>query len=158
LATGEPGGYAALYDRLGRSMMRVARMMLHSSAEAEDVVQDVFVELVRHRDRLGQVQDLDAYIFAMLRNQVLRRLKRQQIEQLHLQQFTPARVEKPADFLPDELEIAMKSLPTEQREVVALKIDGELTFAQMGEILNVSLNTAASRYRYALEKLRRILE
>jgi RNA polymerase sigma-70 factor (ECF subfamily) len=158
LATGEPGGYAALYDRLGRSMLHVARMMLHSSAEAEDAVQDVFVELVRHRDRLGQVQDLDAYIFAMLRHAVVRRLKRQETERLRLQQFTLASVNEPADFMPDELEKAVKSLPAEQRGVIALKIDGELTFAQIGEILNVSPNTAASRYRYALEKLRRILE
>src|SRR5580704_11802074 len=96
LATGEPEGYAVLYDRLGRSMVRVARMMLHSSAEAEDAVQDVFVELVRHRDRVGQVQDLDAYIFAMLRHAVMRRIKREQSEQRHLQQFTPVSVEKPS--------------------------------------------------------------
>ena len=45
-------------------------------------------------------------------------------------------------------------LPQEQREVVALKIDGGLTFAEIGEALSISANTAASRYRYALEKLR----
>lgn len=70
LAAGRPEDYALLYDRLGRSLLRVARAMLKSSSEAEDAVQDVFVELVRHRQRLAQVQDLDAYIFAMLRHAV----------------------------------------------------------------------------------------
>jgi RNA polymerase sigma-70 factor (ECF subfamily) len=60
--------------------------------------------------------------------------------------------------LPDELEEALKSLPPEQREVITLKVDGGLTFAQIAEILKVNANTAASRYRYALEKLRRVLE
>jgi RNA polymerase sigma-70 factor (ECF subfamily) len=49
-------------------------------------------------------------------------------------------------------------LPPKQREVIAMKIDGELTFAEIGAVLGVSANTAASRYRYALEKLRRSLE
>ncbi len=53
---------------------------------------------------------------------------------------------------------AIRLLPDEQREVVALKIDGELTFAQIAQIMGVSINTAASRYRYALQKLRTLLE
>ena len=42
--------------------------------------------------------------------------------------------------------------------MVALKIDGELTFAQIAQVIGVSINTAASRYRYALQKLRTSLE
>ena len=52
----------------------------------------------------------------------------------------------------------MKPLPDAQREVLALKIDGGLTFAEIGEALDVSANTVASRYRYALDKLRQVLE
>jgi RNA polymerase sigma-70 factor (ECF subfamily) len=52
------------------------------------------------------------------------------------------------------LERALGVLPREQREVVALKIDGELTFAQISQATGLSINTVASRYRYALEKLR----
>jgi RNA polymerase sigma-70 factor (ECF subfamily) len=76
LATGQPESYASLYDRLGPSMLRVARMMLRHSADAEDAVQDVFVDLAKHRDRLIHVRDLDAYVFAMLRNAVARRILR----------------------------------------------------------------------------------
>jgi RNA polymerase sigma-70 factor (ECF subfamily) len=158
LATGEPEGYAALYDRLGRSMLRVARTMLHSSSDAEDAVQDVFVELVRHRDRLAQVRDLDAYLFAMLRNAVLRRIERQRTEQQRVRQIRPTSVKTQADYSADELASALDSLPPEQREVIALKVDGGLTFAQIAAILDVNPNTAASRYRYALEKLRQVLE
>ncbi|MGY8716457.1 MAG: RNA polymerase sigma factor, partial [Verrucomicrobiia bacterium] len=48
-------------------------------------------------------------------------------------------------------------LPSEQREVVVLKVWGGLTFAQIAEQLDLSANTAASRYRYALTKLREAL-
>jgi RNA polymerase sigma-70 factor (ECF subfamily) len=164
LARGESQAYQILYDRLGRAMMRVAGAILGDMAEAEDAVQDVFVELVRGRERLGRVVDLDAYVFAMLRHAALRRLDRRQRERRHLRQMGPAEAEKLDDGLGglggvgDELEAGLRSLPAEQREVVALKVDGGLTFAQIAAILNVSPNTAASRYRYALEKLRKALE
>ena len=48
---------------------------------------------------------------------------------------------------------ALRRLPSEQSEVVVLKIWEEMTFAQIGTILDISANTAASRYRYAMEKL-----
>ena len=54
----------------------------------------------------------------------------------------------------EALERALARLPVEQREVVALKVDGELTFAEIGAVMGISPNTAASRYRYALGKLR----
>jgi RNA polymerase sigma-70 factor (ECF subfamily) len=158
LASGKPEEYAALYDRLSRAMLRVAGVMLRGSGEAEDVVQDVFVELVRRRDRLGQVRDLDAYVFAMLRNAVGRRVRGQQREQHHLRRIVPATANEKSLGSPDELTEALSSLPAPQREVIALKVDGGLTFAQIAEILNLNPNTAASRYRYALEKLRRVLE
>jgi RNA polymerase sigma-70 factor (ECF subfamily) len=58
----------------------------------------------------------------------------------------------------ERLQRALAALPTEEREVIALKIDGGLTFAEIAEVLGVSSNTAASRYRYALEKLRDALK
>jgi RNA polymerase sigma-70 factor (ECF subfamily) len=158
LATGRPQGYADLYDRLGLSLLRVARVILRSSGEAEDAVQDVFVQLARQREKLARVQDLDAYVFAMLRHGVTRRIQRQRKELHHLKRLTQAAAEVAPAGLPDGLEQALNSLPPEQREVIALKVDGGLTFAQVAEILQVNPNTAASRYRYALEKLRRALE
>ena len=65
---------------------------------------------------------------------------------------------KPDDPRSERLEKALRALPDGQRKVIALKIDGELTFAQIGQVMGVSINTAASRYRYALEKLRASLQ
>ena len=50
---------------------------------------------------------------------------------------------------------SLKLLPAEQREVVVLKVWGDLTFDEIGEQLSVSPNTAASRWRYAMEALRK---
>ena len=48
----------------------------------------------------------------------------------------------------------MKQLRADERELIALKIDGELTFAQIATVLEINANTAASRYRYAIARLR----
>jgi RNA polymerase sigma-70 factor (ECF subfamily) len=56
------------------------------------------------------------------------------------------------------LELELKKLPAKFSEVIIMKVWGNHTFAEVGEILGVSLNTVASRYRYGLERLRKALE
>ena len=51
----------------------------------------------------------------------------------------------------------MRTLPTKFSEVISMKLWGERTFAEIGEALEISLNTAASRYRYGIEALRKQL-
>ena len=56
-----------------------------------------------------------------------------------------------------EIEQALRSLPVEQREVVHMKVYEQMTFQQIADELAISINTAASRYRYAMDKLRLLL-
>jgi len=56
LAAGDPAAFAALYDRLGARLYATAHTLTGSAAEAEDIVQDLFVELATHRHRLNEVQ------------------------------------------------------------------------------------------------------
>ncbi|MFM7041248.1 MAG: RNA polymerase sigma factor, partial [Planctomycetaceae bacterium] len=80
LAAGNREAFAALYDRLGTRMFATARTMLDSTAEAEDVVHDLFVDLARFRNRLASVSDLDGYLFTMLRHAVGRRIRRRSLD------------------------------------------------------------------------------
>jgi len=159
LAEGDPAAFAALYDRLSLGLFNTARALI-SAADAEDIVHDLFVELARSRQRLAGVVDLEAYVFTMLRHAVSRRRRRSTIDRKALGRIAGERLrgggagESPPRLPDDELAVAVAALPTEQREVLALKIDGGLTFAEIAAVMHTSLNTAASRYRYALEKLR----
>jgi RNA polymerase sigma-70 factor (ECF subfamily) len=163
LAAGDPEAFAAVYDRLALRLLGAARTMTGSAAEAEDVVQDLFVELARGRARLAAVADLEAYVFTMLRNAVRRRGRRAALDRRAVLAIAAGReasgaFAEPAAELPDDaLAAAVAALPDAQREVVALKIDAGLTFAEIAAVTGTSLNTAASRYRYALEKLRTAL-
>jgi RNA polymerase sigma-70 factor (ECF subfamily) len=162
LSEGREEAFTALYDRVGPVLFRVAYARLGSRADAEDAVQEVFVGLVRARRKLAEVEDLRAYLFAALRRAAAKiagsRPAARPMSPLDL-----AAVAGPQPRAPDlersvRLERALQSLPPEQRELVALKVDAGLTFAEIAALLDVSPNTAASRYRYALEKLRAALE
>ena len=161
LAAGDPRAFAELYDRFGRRLYRAALRMLDRPEDAEDAVQDVFTALVRSHKQLTGIRDLTAYLFAALRNAAGRSAERRSRQPVTSDSVTDAaETESPRNDNPhsNRLTQALRALPTEQREVVALKIDGELTFAQIAELLGISINTAASRYRYALEKLRASLQ
>lgn len=162
LAAGDPAAFAALYDRLGPRLYATARTLTGSAAEAEDIVQDLFVELATHRHRLHEVNDLEAYLFTSLRHAVSRRWRRHDVHRRVLKKLArDHRHDVPAaepETVPDEsLAAAIEKLPEAQREVLALKIDGGLTFAEIARVTSTSLNTAASRYRYALSRLRQHL-
>ena len=162
LAAGDERAFAAMYDRFGRRLYRAAWGMLGRREDAEDVVQDVLVAMVRSRRKLTHVRDLTAYLFTALRRAAARcaaRRTRQPLNSQAAASEATANVDRPGGCSPlcERLERSLRALPLEQREVIALKIDGELTFAEIGEVLGVSMNTAASRYRYALEKLRTAL-
>jgi RNA polymerase sigma-70 factor, ECF subfamily len=159
IAAGDEQAFAALYDQFAGRLVRAAFGMLGRREDAEDAVQEVFWTVSRSRKCLVGVQDMTAYLFASLRRAVARCAKRRA--------FAKRDCDVVIDELPalnagqdlsggygNQLECALASLPMRQRQVVVLKIDGDLTFAQIAEVLGVSINTASSRYRYALQKLR----
>lgn len=163
LAAGRAEAFEELYDRFGSRLYRAAWGMLGHPEDAEDAVQDVFAAVARSRRRLAKVDDLTAYLFAALRRaagRLAERRARQPAFSEEAVREARERCDRPESSYPhsDRLQRALQALPAEQREVIAMKIDGELTFAQIAQIMKTSANTAASRYRYALEKLRGSLE
>lgn len=171
LAKGEEAAYAEVYDLFGPRLYRCAARILGSRGEAEDVVQELFVSLVRSRAHLLNVESLPAYLFVSLRRLTARAAeKRRREPRLHseLQEGiglserahdgrTGAEQDRGIGELREHLDAALRRLPADQREVIVMKMDGDLTFAEIALVLEISPNTAASRYRYGLEKLRLLL-
>ena len=158
-ASGYTEAIEALYDQFGQRLYRTAWGMLGRQEDAEDAVQEVFVALVRYQVKLEEVEDMTAYLFTALRRAAARlaksRAKKPTASDDVVRQLADRSDHDDTSAIHGErLERALGALPREQREVVALKIDGELTFAQISQATGVSLNTVASRYRYALGKLR----
>jgi RNA polymerase sigma-70 factor (ECF subfamily) len=149
---------ADLYEQYGPRLYRYALLILADAAGAEDVVHDAFCRLAEALQRQADVVTLP-YLTTIVRNECYSRLRRRRRSPVVAAE--PLLEPAAADAHEDErllLEHALRTLPPEQREVVYLKVYEGLTFQEIGERCGISLNTAASRYRYALEALRRLLE
>lgn len=156
LAAGDHGAFERLYDRLGARLYAAARRLVDRSEGAEDLVQEVFVSLARARSSLVGVRDLDGYVFTILRNAAgrRRRLEALQRSAAAIAARTIPSASPPPRHADDALAAAVARLPVSQREVLALRIDGGLSFAEIATTLGLSINTVASRYRYAVSRLR----
>lgn len=158
LAFGHEAAFSELYERFGARLFRTALGLVGRREDAEDCVQELFVALVRSRDRLAEVRDLSAYLFAALRRLAVRRVAGRAMAPVPLSDEPVEVADSPDDPRAEALGRALQCLPAEQRAVIALKMQGELTFNEIARVLEISPNTAASRYRYALEKLRERLQ
>jgi RNA polymerase sigma-70 factor, ECF subfamily len=146
-----------LRENGGRYLL-YARQQTRTESDAEDVLQDAIVEAWQRAGRMPA----DALVFATIRRRAIdlarsadRRAIREEDHQPEAPWFVQDVENRETQRL---LELAVTALPDTYREVVSLKIWGGLTFQQIAELTEVPLNTAASRYRYALEELRQNLK
>lgn len=147
------GGWCErLYEREAAKLILYGRALGLSHSEAEDVLQETFLALLELREAPEEPMH---YALRAFRNRVMN-FKRSLWRRI-TREFESIRwFEKGAGET--RLERAamhcLGKLPGEQREVIVLKIWNELTFEQIGGMLEVSPNTVAGRYRYGMQKLR----
>jgi len=154
--------WRACFEQLAPKLLLYARQWVQSAADAEDVVQNAFVRFWRRQP--SAAAEHYPLLFAAVRTSAIDFLRSQD---RRLRRENDDRVEVLRDEAPcfdsglenrehaEAIGAALERLPQAQREVVVLKIWGDLTFAQIAQNLDESINTIASRYRYALEALRR---
>ena len=156
-----PGHLADVYDAHAPRLYRYALMILADPSNAEDAVQQTFAKLASMGPRISQLASLDSYLRTAVRNECYRILSRARARrQIHKQSFLTLRTTAQTKNNKDQhqvVEHVLRSLPAQQREIIHLKLYEDMTFQQIGQTLDLSINTVASRYRYALEKLRRLL-
>jgi len=158
--------FLAIYERYKRDVLTLASALLGRRDGAEDVLHDVFVSLaegLRHRQ---PPKNLKGYLLTAAANRVRDRFRKGKRGPGPLDEAVTLAASAPGNpaALAAESEQAehlwkcVLSLPDEQRDVVAFKIYGGLTFREVAERTSSSINTVQSRYRYALEKLRQMLQ
>jgi len=142
-----------LYDQYGASLYRYAVMLLADPVAAEDVIQQVFTRLLA---RPREIDKDEHYLRRAVRNECYSSLRMRATTALESTLLEPVT----ADARMEErmsLEAAIRELPIDQREVVHLHVFEGRTFQEIADIAGESINTVASRYRYALEKLKQAL-
>jgi RNA polymerase sigma-70 factor (ECF subfamily) len=148
----------ALYDRHAAGLYRYAVMILADRDAAGDALQQVFTRLVDRRDR----PEIEAnYLRRAIRNECFsmlrdRRRRPQAADSHEILESMSARGDMPEERL--AIQASLMALRADQREVVHLKIFEGLTLQEIADVTGESINTIASRYRYALEKMRALLD
>jgi RNA polymerase sigma-70 factor, ECF subfamily len=148
-----------LYDAYGASLYRYALMILASREGAEEVIQQVFAALLDSGRR--RIDDEERYLRRAVRNACYSALRHQKIRRGPAVDEALLEVAAEAAPVSEEDRIALaeaiRELPPDQREVIHLHIFEGRTFKDVAEMTGEPLNTIASRYRYALEKLKATL-
>lgn len=142
-------------ERHGAALVLYARQWSASAADAEDAMQAGFLKFWRTRHR---AKDEVAYLYACVRGAAMdqsRSQRRRIVRESNLttpesSPFEPALEQAERNAA---IEAALADLPADQREIVVMRLWGGLTFAQIGQALDIPFPTAASRYRYALQRL-----
>ncbi len=168
LAAGDDHALAEIFDHLAQAVYGAARRVLGEGAAAQDVVQDVFVELWRHPDRYDpSAGTLAAYLVVAARHRAvdlirseLRRLARQERHY----RLTPGPLQpSPSDQVAasdtaEAVRAAVQLLPEGQRQVVELAYFQGLSYREVAQATGIPEGTAKSRLRLALAKLEGVLD
>jgi len=160
------GAFLRIYERYKSDVLTLAAALLGHRDGAEDVLHDVFVSLAEGLPRRQPPVNLKGYLLTSAANRVRDTYRRARREPGALDEAVPVadpKADDPAALVAEgerarHLWNSVLSLPEEQRDVVAFKIYGGLTFKEVAERTRAPMNTVQSRYRYALEKLRQMLQ
>ncbi len=153
-----------LYDEHATALFAFLLNFTRSEDDTREVLQEVFVKLARQPRLTAAAQDERGFLIVLAHNSAVDLMRRRGTRGRYHQQFGDQENSafSPATD-PDQAAVraalsgALGELPPEQRAVVHLKLWEGMTFAQIAEALNIPSNTAASRYRYGLDKLRELL-
>ncbi len=152
---------AQLYDLTAPRLLRYAQALTRNQEDAEDALQAAMVRMTLRPGALAKANFPWPYFLKVVRNEALKILRKKRATS-SLANDTQLGVTD--ECVLDQQEInhqirkAVSKLPPAQGEVVVLKIWEGMTFLEISEVLGESPNTAASRYRYALEKLSHLLQ
>lgn len=150
-----------LYDEHARMLHAFLLNLTRSEADTKDILQELFIKLARQPGLLQGLRDEKAFLLRLAHNQAIDLMRRNASKGRVVEELTEASTglfqdaaDPDANAFRKELSLALGELPPDQRAVVHLKLWAGLTFEEIAEALELSPNTAASRYRYGLDKLR----
>ena len=162
---GRNGALRQIYDKYKVELLKLSVVLTGDVNMAEDVVHDVFVSFAQSAERFGLTGSLKNYLITSVINRVrnYRRDKNRHSEagiegadQVTSSDRGPYQWSVLSERL-RLLSLALQELPYEQREVISLRMEMDMTFRRIATLQGTSVNTVKGRYRYAMARLRSLL-
>jgi len=162
---GDRDALRRIYEKYKNDLLKLAIALVTDVNVAEDVVQDVFVSLAESANRIRARGNLRRYLMTCVANRIRNRRRdrrRHEAADTDEADCVACASGRPEEWaiLSEELASlsdALARIPYEQREVVSLHMQGDMTFRQIARLQNASINTVQGRYRYGMNRLRFLL-
>lgn len=161
LRQGDEAAFDSIFREWYPSLVRSAESIVRSRAVAEEVVQDVMLELWRRRESLAKDSSPQAYLFQSTRNRALNHIRHERVEQKsepELIRQTEMSASAHSQLVEEEIEAALKTavseLPDRCREVFELSRTHGLKYAEIATTLGISVKTVEAQMGKALRTLR----
>lgn len=159
---------AALVDEYSAALYRVAYSVMRNSAEAEDAVQEAFLRVLKHRDKLSEIRDLRVWLVRITWNVVLDKKRRSKTRPENDDIADYARVLPSSERRADDEIISSQEharilglidrLPAKERQALLLSAIDELTTAQIAAVLKTTESSVRSRIFRARRELSALLD
>ena len=163
-AAGDAGAFETLYGRHRLKLYRYLLRRLRDNALADELFQDVWQRVIAARAGWAPDAGFATWLYTIAHHRLgdhWRALKHRPPapEDADLRTARLADPDTPERVLSEferrrELQLALDALPEEQREVLLLRLEQELTLEEIGDVTGVGRETVKSRLRYAMDKLR----
>lgn len=162
---GRDGALRQIYDKYKVELLKLSVVLIGDANMAQDIVHDVFVKFAQSADRIRLAGSLKGYLVTSVINRVrscVRDKKRHRETDLERADLVASNERGPRQWaiLSERLELlrrALRELPYEQREVICFRMETDMTFRRIATLQNASVNTVKGRYRYAMARLRSLL-
>lgn len=165
---GDQDAFQTLYERQRGALLRFVRRMALDGSDAEEIVQETWMAVIRGKERYVPDARFVTYLFSIARRRAMdrwrRRGRRPELEDGDaLDQVPgPARTQPEAIVAGEALALAMVAaldvLPHLQREALLLRAETDLTIDEIAQVTDTTRETVKSRLRYGLRRLRAALE
>ena len=162
--SGSTDALQRIYEKYRDYLLTVSMAIVNDASLAEDIVHDVFITFVQSRNIFKLRGSLKGYLSTCVVNCCRDRLRSYKHQPLRLDENEQIQssLESPeirviSDEQSQYIAEAMAQLPYDQREVIALHVNGEMKLREIARLQKVSTSTVKGRYRYGLKKLRSIL-
>lgn len=166
LAEGDSGEFEIFFERYKKRVFGVALKMLKSQADAEEIVQNVFLSIWQSRAKLGDVNDPEAYLFTVTHNAIYSHLKKvsrnEQLLSAILRNIAQKQNTTEEDLAVREtsklIQNAVRALPPQQRTVFELNKEKGLSYQEIAEHMHISQNTVKNHLSGAVKTIRMALQ
>jgi RNA polymerase sigma-70 factor (ECF subfamily) len=163
---GSTDALCRIYDKYKDHLLKISAALVNDKSGAEDVVHDVVIMLAQSADSIKLTGNLKSFLATCVANRSRNVNNRERLRtacDLDQAEMVISKSPRPEQWIIDSEEFdrlnnALSQLPYEQREVITLHLHGAMKFKAIAKLQQTSINTAQSRYRYGIEKLRSLLD